>query len=387
MPERLSILIADDEPIIRRKVSMMLGDRFIIGEASTAGSALENAGNGYDAILLDIVFPDGNGVEVCGKIKEADPYNTVIISSSLESVDAWNEAFKAGADGYLEKRELLGLDPRKIELMINNLVERNRLKRQAEQDNRRQTELLSVLSHDVRAPFQTLLGTIELLRRSHIPSSAAENVESLYQCAKDQLEFINSLLELLRLESGSIGLRRSFVDVNLPVNQSLQGLRILAKTKGITINTDLQPGISRIEGDLGRLCQLINNLVTNSIKFTPRGGTVTVKTRSLRRNGMPGVELAVKDTGIGIKPEDRDKIFQRFHKGRDRGTEGERGAGLGLSICKEIVHLHGGTLEVDDAECEGSLVKAWFPAEYVEATQVLTAPHGCEKTVQCPQSA
>jgi signal transduction histidine kinase len=128
----------------------------------------------------------------------------------------------AGADGYLEKRELLGLDPRKIVLMILNLVERNRLRRQAEETNRRQAELLSVLSHDVRAPFQTLLGTIELLKKNP-DHDATRNIETLYQCAKDQLAFINSLLEFLRLESGMAGFRRSPVDVNLPVNSHFKG--------------------------------------------------------------------------------------------------------------------------------------------------------------------
>ena len=90
--------------------------------------------------------------------------------------------------------------------MIMNLVERNRLRRQAEDTNRRQAELLSVLSHDVRAPFQTLLGTIELLKKNP-GHDATRNIETLYLCAKDQLAFINSLLEFLRLESGTVGLR------------------------------------------------------------------------------------------------------------------------------------------------------------------------------------
>lgn len=384
--ERLSVLLADDETIIRKKVHMMLGDRFSIHEVATAHCAFQTANKGYDVILLDIVFPDGNGLDVCRKVKQADPYLTVVMCSSLESVDAWNQAFQAGADGYLEKRELLGLDPRKIELMIRNLVERNRLRRKVESDNSRQAELLSVLSHDVRAPFQALLGTIELLRKGPMPSSAAQNVESLYQCATDQLEFINSLLELLRLESGQTGLRRSVIDLNLPINQSLQGMRILAEAKGITIRTDLQQGIPKIEGDLGRLSQLIGNLVANSIKFTPRGGTVTVKTNSAKWNEILGVELSVEDTGIGIKPEDRDKVFQRFRKGRDRGTEGERGSGLGLSICQEIAHLHGGTLEVDGAKSNGSLLKAWFPAKLEEARAVHNRSPQREETVLCLQT-
>ena len=361
MKNRLNVLLADDEDIIRRKVLMMLGDTFHFDQAATARAARESAQKGYDAILLDIVFPDGNGIEICREVKERDPHSTVIISSSMESVDAWNEAFRAGADGYLEKRELLGLDPRKIVLMILNLVERNRLRRQAEETNRRQAELLAVLSHDVRAPFQTLLGTIELLKKNP-DHDATRNIETLYQCAKDQLAFINSLLEFLRLESGMAGFRRSPVDVNLPVNLSLQRLGSLASRKEISLDSKLQEDLPKIEGDIARISQLVGNLINNAIKFTPRGGRLKVSTAAAFKHDSPGVEISVEDTGVGIKPEDRERIFQRFHRARDMGTEGETGTGLGLSICKEIAHLHGGTLEVGDKKPRGAVFRAWFPA-------------------------
>jgi len=362
MTKPISVLVADDEDIIRRRVVMMLGELFEVDQASTASAARELAAGDYDAILLDIMFPDGNGIDICGEIKAKSPHTTVVISSSMETVGAWDDAFKAGADGYLEKRELLALDPRKIGLMIGNLVERNRLRRQAEEVNRRQAELLSLLSHDVRAPFQALLGTIELLRKNNQPENVAKSAETLYECAKDQLEFINALLELLRLESGMVGLRCAPVDVNLPVNQSLQGLRVLASAKEISLESALAPGLPPVKADLGRLCRLAGNLISNAVKFTPRGGRISVRTHSVDRNGMAGVMLSVEDTGVGIRPADRDKIFQRFHRGRDRGTEGERGTGLGLSICREIVQLHGGSLTVESAPGKGTTFLAWFPA-------------------------
>jgi signal transduction histidine kinase len=363
---RLHVLVADDEAIIRRKVCLMLEPRFKIDQAESVSSVHKKQLNCYDAFLLDIMFPDGNGIDLCRAIKQSDPHSTVLISSSMETVDAWNDAFAAGADGYMEKRELLSLNPRKIALMIENLVERNRLRRQAEELNRRQSELLSVLSHDVRAPFQALLGTIELIRRTNEPSFTAEKIETLYQCAKDHLGFINSLLELLRLESGASGLRRISFDLNLPVNQCAQSLRVLAEAKSISLETDLQTDIPKIEGDLGRIAQVLNNLLTNAIKFTPSGGTVKILTRAHTQNGIPGAYVRVADSGTGIKPEELQKIFQRFYRGRARGTQGESGTGLGLAICKEIMQLHGGSLEAESPEQHGTAVTAWFPSDSVE---------------------
>ena len=330
---------------------------------ATAHEVMASMDTPYDAILLDIVFPDGNGIELCRKLKEHNPHRTVVVSSSMESVDAWDRSFQAGADGYVEKRELLSLDPRKIELMIKNHVERNCLRREAEAQHQRQAELLSILSHDVRAPFQALLGIIDLLRKNEISESAVRNVALLHDCVTDQLAFINSLLELLRLESGTSGLRKRPLDLNLPVNQSLQSFVILAKNKGVSLTSKLGSNLVRISGDLGRILQVVNNLVGNAIKFTPRDGRVIVETVSKPRNGNQGAQINVADTGMGINPAEHAKIFNRFHRGRFKGTEGEKGVGLGLSICKEIVQLHNGVLEVEDNPGGGTIFKAWFPAD------------------------
>lgn len=361
MTDRLHVLLAEDEALIRAKVLMMLGDRFHIDQAPTAQAAREADMSTYDAALMDIVFPDGNGIDVCREIKQCHPHCTVVITSSMESVDAWDKAFQAGADGYLEKRELLGLDPRKIELMIENLVERNRLRRQAEEAHRRQSELLSVLSHDVRAPFQALLGTIDLLRKSDIPPDAAANVTNLHLCATDQLAFINSLLELLRLEAGAASVRRFPLDLNLPVNQSLQTLGILARDKDLSLDAYLHPALPKIFGDIGKILQVVNNLIGNAIKFTQPGGKVAIKTAPACKNGTSGAEIVVKDTGVGISPDEQQKIFKRFHRGREKGTKGESGTGLGLAICHEIMQLHEGALEVFSERSKGTIMTAWFP--------------------------
>jgi signal transduction histidine kinase len=361
MESKFSLLVADDEELIRSKVRLMLGDHFEINEADSVRLTREYVAKGYDAIMLDIVFPDGNGIELCQEIKERDPHSTVVISSSMESVDAWDKAFQAGADGYLEKRDLLSIDPRKMVLMISNLVERNRLRRQAEETSRRQTELMSVLSHDIRAPFQAILGTVQMLMKGDMPSEAEQNVQTLYHCAKDQLAFINSLLELLRLESGTIELRPIEIDPNLPIKQCINNLSIIAKSKDISLESDLQLDVSPILGDPGRIVQLVQNLVTNAIKFSHRGDTVTVRTRETSEHGNRGVEISVEDNGVGIKPEDRQTVLQRFKRGREKGTEGETGTGLGLSICKQIVQLHGGTLQISDRKTGGTLIAAWLP--------------------------
>jgi len=381
------MLVADDEMLIRKKLRLMLENSYRIQETETAAGALSAIGKDYDIFLLDIMFPDGNGIDVCRRLKEHDKYCTVIISSSLETVEAWDEAFHAGADGYLEKRELLSLDPRKIDIMIRNLVENSRLRKKAEEDGLRQKELLQVLSHDVRAPFQALLGTIDILRRKSFPESVIPDIELLHECARDQLDFINSLLELLRLESGSSGIRRIPMDMNLPVNQALQALRVLADAKQIIIEIRPAKDLPAIDGDVGRICQLAGNLLANAIKFTPRGGRVTVSTNNATKKGVLGVELRIDDTGIGISPYDTQKIYNRFYRGKQRGTEGEKGVGLGLAICKEIVNHHGGLLEIRSVKPQGTSVSVWFPScsprRKGETNPSPTLPSETEQLIHC----
>ena len=114
-------------------------------------------------------------------------------------------------------------------------------------------------------------------------------------------------------------------------------------------------------GDIGRIAQLVNNLMTNAIKFTPSGGKIIVSTQLAQRNGIIGLQISIADTGIGIAAKEQEKIFRRFYRGREPGTEGERGSGLGLAICNKIMQLHGGSLEISSEKNKGTMATAWFP--------------------------
>ncbi len=364
MNSRMRLLIADDEPIIRDTVRLMLGAIYEIDQTDSAKGLRKTIKKGFDAVLLDIMFPDGNGIDLCRELKGSYPDLTVIISSSMETVDAWNSAFDAGADSYIEKREILNQDPRKISLMINNLVERNKLRRQAEDQNKWQAELLSVLSHDVRAPFQSVLASLNLLQKSVVTPEMKPVIDETLESVRQQLAFINALLDLMRLESGVTSLRLTRFDPNLPVNQSVQTVKSLMSGKSLDLKLNLGTGLPQISADIAQMARLVNNLLSNAIKFTARGGWIEVATKMRSKNGVDGIEILVKDNGTGIKEADRNCIFDKFRRGKDRGTEGETGSGLGLAMCKEIVQLHNGEISLDSKPGEGSAFRIWLPLEF-----------------------
>ncbi len=363
MGSRMRLLIADDEPIVRDTVRLLLGNIYDIEQTDSGEGLRKIVTRDFDAILLDIMFPDANGIDLCKELKSSYPHLTIVISSSMETVDAWNSAFEAGADSYIEKRELLNQDPRKISLMINNLVERNRLRKQTEEQNKWQAELLSVLSHDVRAPFQSVLSSLDRLRKSHLEPELERLVDTTLQSARQQLSFINALLELLRLESGMVSLRLTRFDPNLPVSQSVQTLKSLISEKGIELKLNLGKALPKFEADIAQVARMVTNLLGNAIKFTHRAGKIEVSTQRAQKYDIEGIEIVVKDNGIGINEIDKPKIFDKFHRCRDKGVQGETGSGLGLAICKELAQLHNGTISVDSHVGKGSEFRIWLPLE------------------------
>lgn len=363
MGSRMRLLIADDEPIVRDTVRLLLGNIYDIEQTDSGEGLRKIVTRGFDAILLDIMFPDANGIDLCRELKSSHPHLTIVISSSMETVDAWNSAFEAGADSYIEKRELLNQDPRKISLMINNLVERNRLRKQTEEQNKWQTELLSVLSHDVRAPFQSVLSSLDRLRKSPLEPELERLVDTTLQSARQQLSFINSLLELLRLESGMVGLRFTRFDPNLPVCQSVQTLKSLMSEKGIELKLKLGKTLPKVEADIAQVARMVTNLLGNAIKFTQRAGKIEVSTRQAKKFDVEGIEIVVRDNGIGISESDKPRIFDKFHRCKEKGDQGETGSGLGLAICKELAQLHNGTISVDSSVGKGSEFRIWLPLD------------------------
>lgn len=365
----ISALIADDETFIRSKLKMKLSRWFNLGEAETATSVIDKWSS-FDVALLDIKFPDGNGIDICKSIKDQNPHFTVIMSSSMEDVEAWNMAFQAGADGYFEKRELLSLAPEKIHLTIVNLVERNNLRRQAEETAERQKELMTVLSHDVRAPFQAMLGAIESIRKFDLTQEVSKEVDTLHECASGQLAFINGLLEVLRLESGSVELKKVDIDLNLPINLSVQNLLPSIKAKNLDLRLELDENLPSASADLSRISQVVSNLLGNAIKFVPNGGQIRIRSGLENHSNIQGVKVSVEDSGPGVEPKDRETLMKPFVKGKSPGSNGEIGSGLGLSICKEILNLHNGSLEIGTSELGGAVFQAWIPMETQAGDQV-----------------
>jgi signal transduction histidine kinase len=234
------------------------------------------------------------------------------------------------------------------ELLIKKLEETNRelIKLSYMKD-----EFLAVASHDLRAPFNNIFGIADYLLKSHSPSSQIyKYMKSVKDSAELQLNYINDILDIIKIESGQIMLKRESVSINQLIESVIINHEIAANKKNIKIHKHILASGSFLM-DFPKISQVLNNLLNNSLKFTKPGGEIDIW---CYKNNEENLEVHVKDTGIGIPSENIDRLFSRYKQIRELGTGGEKGTGLGLAICKNLVELHGGVIKVNSKKNIGS---------------------------------
>jgi signal transduction histidine kinase/CheY-like chemotaxis protein len=214
----------------------------------------------------------------------------------------------------------------------------------AEQATRAKDEFLAVVSHELRSPLNAILGWNRMLIRLRGDDpQIAKVVETVERSGKAQLKLIEDLMDTTRIVTGKIKLELGPVELADVVASALDALHPAADNKGIVIETNLDPEAGQITGDPERLQQVVWNLASNAIKFTPEGGRVRVE---LRRSG-PGAQIVVRDTGQGISADLLPYVFDRFKQGNSSTSRRFGGLGLGLALVKHLVELHGGGVTVE----------------------------------------
>jgi PAS domain S-box-containing protein len=247
------------------------------------------------------------------------------------------------------------------------------LKEQAEQlaqANRMKDEFLGVLSHELRTPLNAILGWSEMLLHHGLdPGTTRKAIEAINRNARAQSALINDVLDVSRIVSGKLRLDVRPIDVSAVVQAALDTIRPAADAKQILIETLLDPGAMLI-GDPERLQQVVWNLLSNSVKFTPAGGRIEVTARHADFH----VEIRVRDNGLGIPSEFLPHVFERFRQ-RDSSTTRphQTGLGLGLAIVRHLVELHGGTVRAESAgDLRGAEFVVMLPVRAVFEPQTET---------------
>jgi len=356
-----SILVVDDDAAKRYIVSRILrAAGFEIVEAEDATSALALARSNPDLLILDVKLPDGSGHDVCRELKSRPSTASILVlqvSSSFATGLDRVAGLESGADAYLthpiEPQELIAtvhalLRIRRAEQERSELFAREQAARQeADRANRLKDEFLATISHELRTPLNAILGWVQLLRTGRLDADARERaLETIERNARAQSELIEDLLDMSRIISGKLNLDVQDVNLANVIGEAIEAVGLAAEAKAIQLTAETDPSLGTVRGDPTRLQQVVWNLLANAIKFTPRGGRVTVN--ALRINGH--AEILVSDNGRGIPPEFLPHVFERFRQAESSTRRAQGGIGLGLAIVRQLVESHGGTVR---AESEG----------------------------------
>jgi signal transduction histidine kinase len=338
--------------------------------------ALRAAGHGLPAILVTSFSDESKVIEalragIRDVVPKAGDYldylpqavRRIIQQAHAERQLAESNALKDLVDRLRASEESL----KRIAEERERLLESERAARaESERASRLKDEFLATLSHELRTPLNAILGWTHLLRtRLDDPRQVAEGLETIDRNARAQTQIVNDLLEMSRIISGKLRLDLQQVDLAGIAEAAISSSRPAANNKRIDLRSALDANAGEIWGDPARLQQVLWNLLSNAIKFTPEDGRIEVRIRRADRH----VELTISDTGQGIKAEFLPYLFDRFRQADASTTRQHRGMGLGLSIVKNLVEMHGGA------------VSASSPGENQGATFVVTLPLASESAL------
>ncbi len=384
MTTRGRILVIDDEPGIREGCKRALTPQGFTVEVACDGiEGLEKIkADGYDVILLDIMMPGVGGIELLSLIREHDPQAVCIIITGYGTVQLAVSAIKRGAYDFLTKPftvdDLLlavthGLEHRRLLLEEQRVkaleAEAQQLayeKRKLEEVERVKTTFIRLITHELQAPIAAIQGYLQLILDGYVePEKQRELLEKASARAQEQMALIADLLTLSKLRDARQ--REQITDVRLDelLQQTIEPFQAQAAEKGVLLRAHIEGEIPPVRGIPGEFKSLWTNLISNAVKYTPPGGSVAVSLRT--DNGK--IVGRVSDTGIGIPPEARDRLFTEFFRADNAKALALRGTGLGLVIVKQAVENAGGQIWVESELGRGTTFTFTIPIAAAVETQ------------------
>jgi signal transduction histidine kinase len=358
------ILIVDDVSTnIKIAANILRQEEYKLFFAVDGSSALDQVRTRkFDLILLDVMLPDIEGFEICKQIR-SDPATKdipIIFLTGKTDTESIVKGFEVGAMDYVTKpfkgAELLARVKTHLELC--------RAKEELKELNATKDKFFSILAHDLRSPFTSLLGLTDLLFRDierYSKDEVVRFVGSMRNSAKRLFTLLENLLAWSRLQRGLMEHHPEYISLYQIAGYAMSLFQSGAEHKQIVLN-NLIPEDMEAYGDSNMIETVFRNLVSNALKFTESGGAIEMSSTQNEHT----VEVAVSDTGVGMSAAALSSLFRIDVKYSNVGTAGEKGTGLGLILCKELIELHRGRIWVDSEEGKGSTFRFTLPGRHEE---------------------
>ena len=383
MEKRNSLLIVDDDASNLMELIHILQPDYKVFTAKDGESAIKKAEKSQpDLILLDIIMPGMSGFETLAKLKESDNTNMipVIFITGLTKSGNEDKGLALGAVDYISKP----FEDTVVKHRVRNQIQIINLQRDLETAvadataaNEAKSVFLANISHEIRTPMNVIVGLTGLLLEDDSQSDdTMDYLEKISTAGNTLMELINDVLDLSKVESGKFELNQVRYEIASLINDvvTLNFMRIEDKPIVLQLNID-DKLLSEYYGDDLCVKQILNNLLSNALKYT-REGTVTLSAKSVRE-GEDDVRLfiSVSDTGLGIRKEDLHRIFMEFDQAEALANRSIEGTGLGLSIVKKFTELMGGDISVESEYGKGSTftfsIRQGFVSDEVISTETI----------------
>ena len=352
------ILVVDDQPTNIKVIASILGQKYSLSFANNGMNALKILEKSIpDLILLDIMMPEMDGFEVCKRIKENEKTKEVpvVFLTAKTDIEDIIKGFEVGAVDYITKP----FKPVEMEMRVKNHLNLFHSRKEIELVNKEKDKFFSIIAHDLRSPFNAIVGFSQLLLEQ-VNNRDFDGIEQyagiILRSAELALGLQNNLMEWAQSQTGRIEFNPIRFETDKLINEVALLFTDIASQKSIALNLEMvQP--SSVFADKSMIGTVLRNLISNAIKYTKPGGSITI-TSYLHDNG---VRIAVSDTGIGIPQIAIDNLFRIDKNQSTPGTQDELGTGLGLILCKEFVEKHGGQIEVESEINKGTTFLVSLP--------------------------
>jgi signal transduction histidine kinase len=347
------ILVVDDDRVNLRIIGGILRhEGYEISEASSGEEALEAyAGHRPNLVLLDVIMPGIDGFQTCRSLKKTygDMSAPVIFITAKSEADDIVMGFDAGGVDYLTKP----FRPKEVLARIRTHLSNQLLVEQLSKANAAKDRFLGMCAHDLRNPLSSIRGLAELMNENAVgvlTDEQREIVHTIHGASQSMLQLVNELLDVATIEAGHLKLAKEPTRIADVVERAVHLSNIEAAKKNTRIemvNTTANP---MIDIDRNKIRQVVDNLISNAVKYSPRGSVITVQVNE----DESGAGFSVKDNGPGIPDGERHKLFKDYGRLSTQPTGGEKSTGLGLAICRKIVEAHGGTIGAENMAGHGS---------------------------------
>lgn len=348
-----TVFVIDDDAIIRLSCEKIL---------KKSGYSVETFASGHEGIerlkqvhppllVVDIKMPELDGFEVIKIVRKIDPDVVIVVITGYATVETAVDAMKMGAYDFIPKP----FTPGELRMIIERGFERWRLARETQrlrhEKEKVERKFVTLVSHQLKSPLVAVkqyLDTLIYTSGAQLPADSVEWITRSQERISEMLKLIQDWLMLAKLDRGALTDRSAASDLGKIAETIVREYQQLPSAAKVILSAEIAPGLEQARGDAVSLTMLVRNLVSNAVKYNKPGGEVKVTVSG----DALWITLVVRDTGIGISPPHRARLFEEFYRVLSPETQNIPGTGLGLVICKRIVDELGGSIEVDSKEGE-----------------------------------